>query len=316
MNDGPGYHTGPCPFQDVLPVEIRIHIYEYILFENGNFFSLDYEEGRSIPTLFPKLRSPPKKKCGLHDAERPHAAGSQHNGTGNIMPLLLTSNNIYHEAASLLYSSSFFRLRGIHPTIQFVNTVSPAHLALVRSLKLVWDDQGWTDAPEFDTLTLRSAWPSLCDALATQFPSLRNLYVALGMPSNEAHVEELYLEPLRRVRHAANFKVCIPVGLLERLEGLDQRLDARQRGPGDDPFTLCRHTAGEVCPSRKEVVQAEWLGSSRPATPGLKVQYPNVPGLQPWADGEWATDKDDGLAGAGLGGSQWSQGGQAFAQTS
>ncbi|KAK7707527.1 hypothetical protein SLS64_007046 [Diaporthe eres] len=325
MSDRLGNYTGPCPFQDMLPVEIRIHIYEYILFENGNFFSLDDEEGRSIPTLFPKLRSPPKKRCGLHDAERPHEAGSQDNGSGNIMSLLLTSNKIYHEAASLLYSSSFFRLRGIHPTIQFINTVSPAHLGLVRSLKLVWDDQGWTDAPEFDTLTLRSAWPSLCDALATQFPSLRNLYVALGMPSNEAHVEELYLAPLRRVRHAANFKVCIPVGLLERFEGLDQRLEAREGACGGDdndcPFTLCRHTAGEVCPSRKEVVQAEWLGSSRPATPGLRVQYPNVPGLEPWADGEWATEKDDVLgdamlAGDGLGGSQWSQGGQAFAQTS
>lgn len=93
MSDKLGNYTGSCPFQDILPVEIRIHIYEYILFENGNFFSLDYEEGRSIPTLFPKLRSPPKK-CGLHDAERPHAAGSQHNGTGNIMPLLLTSQKM------------------------------------------------------------------------------------------------------------------------------------------------------------------------------------------------------------------------------
>lgn len=254
----------------------------------------------------------------------------------HVGPKLITHDHSYHEAASLLYSSSFFRLRGIHPTIQFINTVSPDHLALVRSLKLVWDDQGWTDAPEFDTLTLRSAWPSLCDALATQFPSIRNLYVALGMPSNEAHVEELYLGALRRLRHVPNFKVCIPVGFLERFEGLDLRLEVRGRsrryggddGEGHDddddddvPFTLCRHTAGEVCPSRKEVVQAEWMGSSRPATPGLKEQYPNVPGLEPWADGEWATEKDDVLgeamlAGDGLGGLQWSQGGQAFAQTS
>lgn len=94
MSDKLGNYTGPCPFQDMLPVEIRIHIYEYILFENGNFFSLDDEEGRSIPTLFPKLRSPPKKRCGLHEAERPHAAGSQLNGSGNIMSLLLTSNKM------------------------------------------------------------------------------------------------------------------------------------------------------------------------------------------------------------------------------
>lgn len=94
MSDKLGNYTGPCPFQDMLPVEIRIHIYEYILFENGNFFSLDDEEGRSIPTLFPKLRSPPKKRCGLHEAERPHAAGSQANGSGNIMSLLLTSNKM------------------------------------------------------------------------------------------------------------------------------------------------------------------------------------------------------------------------------
>lgn len=94
MSDRLGNYTGPCPFQDMLPVEIRIHIYEYILFENGNFFSLDDEEGRSVPTLFPKLRSPPKKRCRLHEAERPHAAGSQHGGSGNIMSLLLTSNKM------------------------------------------------------------------------------------------------------------------------------------------------------------------------------------------------------------------------------
>lgn len=106
MSDKLGNYTGPCPFQDMLPVEIRIHIYEYILFENGNFFSLDDEEGRSIPTLFPKLRSPPKKRCRLHEAERPHAAGSQVNGSGNIMSLLLTSNKmLVISPPSHIYSS-------------------------------------------------------------------------------------------------------------------------------------------------------------------------------------------------------------------
>lgn len=181
--------------------------------------------------------------------------------------------------------------------------MSPAHLALVRSLKLVWDDQGWASAPEYDTPTLRLAWPSLCDALATDFHGLRNLYVALGMPNSEAHIEELYLGGLARVRHVANFKVCIPVGFLARYYGVvgaeDTGSSSLGGGEGEDgsalapppPYSLCRHTACEICDVRKEVITAEWLGDSRPATPKLKVGVPNAPGLEPWADGEWETEE-------------------------
>lgn len=161
----------------------------------------------------------------------------------------------------------------------------------MRSLKLVWDDQGWTAAPEFDTPTLRAAWPSMCDALATSLPALRNLYVALGMPSRGPGVEALYLRGLAAVRHVDNFKVCIPVGFLTRYYGVDEdEDDYDNEGKGHEhewPFTLCRHTAGEVCNVRREVIAAEWRGGSRPATPALKVDVPNVPGMEPWADGEW-----------------------------
>lgn len=161
----------------------------------------------------------------------------------------------------------------------------------MRSLKLVWDDQGWASAPEYDTPTLRGAWPSFCDALASDFPALRNLYVALGMPSNEPHIEQLYLgaSGLGRVGHVENFKVCIPVGFLARHYGVEEKPVAAARG-GDAPFELCRHTAGEVCSIRKEVITAEWLGESRPSTPRLRVGVPNAPGLEPWADGVWAED--------------------------
>lgn len=196
--------------------------------------------------------------------------------------------------------------------------MAPAHLALVRSLKLVWDDQGWASAPEYDTPTLRLAWPSLCDALATDFHGLRNLYVALGMPNSEAHIEQLYLGGLARVRHVENFKVCIPVGFLERYYGIGvgaeedgtrgQGSDTRESlgegeskegeegsalsppSPPPPPYALCRHTACEVCDVRREVITAEWLGDSRPATPKLKVGVPNAPGLEPWADGEWESE--------------------------
>lgn len=216
------------------------------------------------------------------------------------------NHNSYSESASLLYSNAFFRLRGIHTTVQFINTIDPAHLALVRSLKLVWDDQGWTSAPEYDTEALRLAWPSLCDALATSLPGLRNLYVALGVPSCEDHVEALYLgeRGLARVRHVANFKVCLPVGFLSRHYGVDEDDDDEEEDEEDGavrhakreeimPFELCRHTAGEVCSVRREVIAAEWCGSSRPSTPKLRVDVmPNAPGMQPWADSEWVTEED------------------------
>lgn len=223
----------------------------------------------------------------------------------------------YDEASSHLYARAFFRLRGIRSTIQFINTVAPAHLALVRALKLVWDDQGWASAPEFDTPTLRAAWPSLCDALATQFRGLESLYLALGVPGHEARVEALYLAELRRVRQVRrNFKVCIPTGFLVRYYagggggahgGGD---DDDDEGKGhEEPFELCRHTAGEVCRVRREVIAAEWLGESRPSTPKLKEVPPPAADtaelLHPWADGQWEAQVGGGGGGLKGGDGDW-----------
>lgn len=100
---------GVCPLLSALPVEIRLQIYDYVLFENGNFFSLDDEEGNSVPTLFPKLRAPPRKqppRLAAAAATRPrrrssHAldppAADPHPPVaagGNIMSLFLTSKQV------------------------------------------------------------------------------------------------------------------------------------------------------------------------------------------------------------------------------
>lgn len=88
---------GLCPLIDVLPVEIRVQIYEYILFENGSFFALDDEEGNSVPILFPKLRPPPRKSEPEHsihqcaDAQGATVSGDGRRKGGNIMSLLLAS---------------------------------------------------------------------------------------------------------------------------------------------------------------------------------------------------------------------------------
>lgn len=99
MSDRIGNYTDACPFLDVVPVEIRIHIFEYILFENGNFFSLDDEEGNSVPTLFPKLRAPLNSRDQRHHAPEPQAVvvdgGGRRPGVrGNVMSLLLTSQKM------------------------------------------------------------------------------------------------------------------------------------------------------------------------------------------------------------------------------
>lgn len=81
-----------CPLIEDLPAEIRLQIYEYVLFENGSFFALDDEEGNSVPTLFPKLRAPPTRRNLQHFL--PPADEAQHGGRrkeGSIMALLLTS---------------------------------------------------------------------------------------------------------------------------------------------------------------------------------------------------------------------------------
>lgn len=97
-----------CPLLSALPVEIRLQIYDYVLFENGNFFSLDDEEGNSVPTLFPKLRAPPRKQPPrlAAAATRPrrrssHAldppAADPHPSVaagGNILSLFLTSKQV------------------------------------------------------------------------------------------------------------------------------------------------------------------------------------------------------------------------------
>lgn len=97
---------GICPLLAALPLEIRIQIYDYVLFENGNFFSLDDEEGNSVPTLFPKLRAPPKHRKPRPQtlepaapAEQPEHAEHVAGGfpiprTGNIISLLLTNKQM------------------------------------------------------------------------------------------------------------------------------------------------------------------------------------------------------------------------------
>lgn len=87
---------GACPLIDRLPLEIRIQIYEYVLFESGSFFSLDGEEGNSVPTLFPKLRAPPRRRPLVEGRGDPQAPGSgRRSNAGNIMSLLLTSKQMY-----------------------------------------------------------------------------------------------------------------------------------------------------------------------------------------------------------------------------
>lgn len=83
------------PLIDVLPLEIRLQIYEYLLFENGNFFSLDDEEGNSVPTLFPKLRAPPRRKPIVACTQDPQVPSpDRRSSRGNIMSLLLTSKKM------------------------------------------------------------------------------------------------------------------------------------------------------------------------------------------------------------------------------
>lgn len=94
MGDRIGQYEGVGPFLDAVPVEIRIHIFEYILFENGNFFSLDDEEGISVPILFPKLRAPLQSRGQQREAREPHAVDGERNFRGNIMSLLLTSKKM------------------------------------------------------------------------------------------------------------------------------------------------------------------------------------------------------------------------------
>lgn len=94
--------SGACPLLDALPAEIRIQIYEYLLFENGSFFSLGDEEGNSIPTLFPKLRAPPRPIAPPVQPDfglDPQAAAlccrnSSNSSRGSIMSLLLTSKQM------------------------------------------------------------------------------------------------------------------------------------------------------------------------------------------------------------------------------
>lgn len=93
---------GICPLLSALPVEIRLQIYDYVLFENGNFFSLDDEEGNSVPTLFPKLRAPrtrhqrrPRQTLERPDSQVANdARGIRTSRNGNIMSLLLTSKQM------------------------------------------------------------------------------------------------------------------------------------------------------------------------------------------------------------------------------
>lgn len=166
-----------------------------------------------------------------------------------VFPLLLTCHKVYDEAVEVLYSETFFRLRGISITNRFFSQAPLRCLELVRSIKLVWDDSGWLNS-NMGRPQIRAAWPRLCRSL-TRMRGLQNLYIGLSMDTGDADLEAYYVRELLDL-DVPNFKLCIPVGLLCSHYGL-----AEERAYPDAPFELCRHVAGEVCSWRKEVLEAE-----------------------------------------------------------
>ncbi|KAJ9149950.1 hypothetical protein NKR23_g4025 [Pleurostoma richardsiae] len=253
---------GTCPILGALPFELRQQIYSYALFSDGSFFSLDDEEGVSLPTRFPKVRpqSPSRPPQDWYKRKRRRRK--------NAVSLMLTCRQISAEAADVLYAGAFFRLRGIAATTAFFAHTPQRHLDQIRSVKLVWDDAGWIGSDR-SRADVRAAWPEVCSALS-RMRSLQNLYVGIALVMNTEWTEAHYLGALRAVRPRGKFKVCVPRGVLEAHYGAAAKGQAAKDRESYPEFELCRHVVGELCQWRREVLAAEggqWIREEKRSAP-------------------------------------------------
>ena len=181
----PAQHTylqEQCAFLSMLPLDVRLIIYDMVL--GGNYFHVTTNESKSRILSHPCQR-PPGAKPDDHQIcfsirstdRRPSSAPREDypSATG-FLPLLVTCRRIYSEAITTLYSANTFEFWENRVAFRFLKQMLPPHrLQSIRRFR--WDMQ----IPHHPDTNPRSRrdWSDLFEFFAHETTGLQHLYLKL-----------------------------------------------------------------------------------------------------------------------------------------
>lgn len=176
------YLQEQCAFLSVLPLDIRLIIYELVL--GGKFFHVTTNESRSR-ILSHVCKRTVSSETDDHQAcfsvspteRRPSSAPREDYpfATG-LLPLLVTCRRIYSEAIETLYSANIFEFWENRVALRFLKQTLPPHrLRGIRRFR--WDMQ----IPHHPDINARSRrdWADLFAFFANETSGLQHLYLKL-----------------------------------------------------------------------------------------------------------------------------------------
>jgi hypothetical protein len=195
LESQPPLMDGPKTFGS-LPIEVRNSIYKYALVCEH---TIKFED-KSSQWIDPPLPRMAEVSPRLKKNNRPSTA------------LLLTSKQIYHEAAPLLYSVNCFYFKNAYLCNEWLTLIGRQNVACLGSLEFVL---GFVDEP-------RCEWLWLIEVILRDMKGLRDLLINLDVTEN----------PLTGMEHVWSF-----VGMLDDIEGL-KRVRMEGYWPGRLPSYL------------------------------------------------------------------------------
>ena len=176
------YLQEQCAFMSMLPLDIRLMIYD--MFLGGRYFHVTTNESKSRILSHVCKRTASSKADDHQDCfsipsseRRPSSAPREDYpvATG-LLPLLVTCRRIYSEAIETLYSANTFEFWENRVALRFLKQMlPPQRLRSIRRFR--WDMQ----IPHHPNINARSRrdWSDLFDFFANETSGLQHLYLKL-----------------------------------------------------------------------------------------------------------------------------------------
>ena len=230
-----------CSFFERLPIELRLHIYEYAL--GGQTIHLVHNRNDSVE--WPFQTTSPMITSMIGANWDPLRANPWEAPQINLA-LLLTCRRIYNEAADILYNSNFFTTDNIRVFIYLAkNCLSPQRLLAIKHLdvSVTWRFfpllSHYTDRRDvsegfYDSATWQQFWHIVANEM-----KLSSLSIDFQNFSAYGALDEEWVKPILEVKDIQNPSVTfMPTGLIypERAEtfrqGLVFSLSSKRDGGG------------------------------------------------------------------------------------
>ena len=197
--------TPPCTFLTKLPLEIRLHIYEYVL--GGNLLHL-VQLPRRVAHGRCRCEKPsdPLRNCrpALRTPLNPWL-GRVSNGN---VALLMTCRQIYRESIEVLYARNAFDVNDLTTFVFFARSILPQRLASITTLHILWDLTS-NALRRYEHVNNHQVWKTFWRVVADEMHGLRELVLHLKRGNQGVKISryEPWVRPLCYVRGLRSVRI-------------------------------------------------------------------------------------------------------------